>query len=129
MALTRSAGDILYAASARGPTAYTTFIATRGGIERHRASFAAMTRAVGRTQRWLVEHAAEELADVIAPFFPDIAHDVLLSSLRRYRAAGIWSGAPEVSRKGFQRLGDSLLSGGFISRIPAYEDCVEQDLG
>jgi hypothetical protein len=27
-----------------------------------------------------------------------------------------------------QRLGDSLLSGGFISRIPAYEDCVALDL-
>jgi NitT/TauT family transport system substrate-binding protein len=76
MALSRSAGNILYAASARGPTAYTTFIATRRGIEQHRASFAAMTRAVGRAQHWLVEHPAEELADVIAPFFPDIAHDV-----------------------------------------------------
>jgi NitT/TauT family transport system substrate-binding protein len=129
MAVRRGAGDILYVASARGPTAYTTFIATRSGIERHRASFAAMTRAVGRTQRWLVEHTAEELAPVIAPFFPDIGHDILVSSLCRYREAGIWSSAPDVSQKGFQRLGDSLRSGEFISRIPAYEDCVEQNLG
>jgi hypothetical protein len=33
-----------------------------------------------------------------------------------------------VSREGFARLAESLLSGGFISRMPAYEDCVDQSL-
>src|SRR6266508_715317 len=37
---------VLYAARNRGPTVYTTFIATRDGIERHRAAFAAVVRAV-----------------------------------------------------------------------------------
>ena len=34
MALQLGAGHILYAASARGPTVYTTFVATKSGIER-----------------------------------------------------------------------------------------------
>jgi NitT/TauT family transport system substrate-binding protein len=128
MALLAGAGDILYAASARGPTVYTTFLATRDSIARNRAAFAGMTRATQRMQEWLAEHGAEELADVAAPFYPDVAHDILVQSLRRYRDAGLWSPSTEVSRVGFTRLADSLRSGGFISHMPVYEDCVDQSL-
>ena len=79
-------------------------------------------------QGWLAKHSAEELADITAPFFPDIAHDLLVSSLRRYRDAGIWSSTTEVSRAGFARLAESLLSGGYISRMPSYQDCVDLSL-
>ena len=78
MALGYGIGDVLLAASSRGPTVYTTFIATRNAIARHRDEFAAMTRAIGRMQTWLA---------------------------------------------------DSLRSGGFISRVPRYEDSVELTLG
>jgi NitT/TauT family transport system substrate-binding protein len=128
MALKSGIGNILYAASARGPTVYTTFLATRGSIERNRASFAAMVRAVRRMQSWLSDHGAEELAAVVAPFYPNVASDLLANSLRRYHDAGLWARSPEVSREGFARLSAALLSGGFISRIHAYEDCVDQSL-
>ncbi len=120
--------DILYAASTRGPTVYTTFLATRDGVERHRTAFAGMTRAVRRMQDWLARHGAEELAEITAPFFPGILPDILIASLRRYRDAGIWARGTDVSRPGFARLAESLVSGGFISRMPAYEDCVDQTL-
>jgi len=129
MALQLGAGHILYAASARGPTVYTTFVATKSGIERHRDAFTGMTRAIRRMQGWLSQHDAEELAELTAPFFPDIARDILVSSLRRYGQAGIWARTPDMSRQGLTRLGESLLSGGFISRMPTYEDCVDQSLG
>jgi NitT/TauT family transport system substrate-binding protein len=128
MALLAGAGNILHAASARGPTVYTTFLATRESIARNHAAFAAMTRATRHMQDWLAEHGAEELADVSAPFYPDVAHDILVQSLRRYRDAGLWSRTTQVSRDGFARLADSLRSGGFISHVPAYEDCVDQSL-
>jgi NitT/TauT family transport system substrate-binding protein len=128
IALATGAGDILYAASARGPTVYTTFLAMRHGIDRRRDAFAAMTRAIRRMQDWLAGHSAEELAQATAQFYPDVARDILVSSLRRYRDAGLWARAPEVSRSGFARLATSLLSGGFISGMPQYDDCVDQSL-
>jgi NitT/TauT family transport system substrate-binding protein len=128
MALRDGIGNILYAASTRGPTVYTTFLATRGSIERNRTAFAGMIRAVRRLQSWLYDHSAEELADVVAPFYPDVARDLLANSLRRYRDAGLWARRPEVSREGFARLAECLLSGGFISRMHSYEDCVDQGL-
>jgi NitT/TauT family transport system substrate-binding protein len=127
-ALQADAGDILYAASTRGPTVYTTFIATRSGIERHRDAFVAMTRAIARMQDWLTRHSAEELTDLTASFYPDIPRNILVSSLHRYGQGGIWARAPDVSREGFRRLGECLVSGGFLSRMPTYEDCVDQSL-
>ena len=57
MALKAGIGSILHAASARGPTTYTTFLATRGGVRRNRDAFAAMVRAVRRTQWWMASAA------------------------------------------------------------------------
>src|SRR5579871_6512837 len=128
MALKSGAGNILYAASTRGPTSYTTFLATRDSIERNRTAFAAMVRAVRRMQSWLGEHGGEELAAVVAPFYPHVPSDVLTSSLRRYHELGVWARSPEVSREGFERLRAGLLSGGFISRPHVYENCVDQSL-
>ena len=69
------AGDILYAASSRGPTVYTTFLASRDSIRRNRAAFDAMVRATRRTLTWVAEHSAEELADAVAPFYPHVARE------------------------------------------------------
>ncbi len=70
MAVQQGAGDILYAASTRGPTVYTSFIATRDGIARNRAAFLAMVRAVRRMQDWLAAQGGEALAEVVAPYYP-----------------------------------------------------------
>jgi len=128
MALRDGAGEVLYAANARGPTVYTTFLASRDSIRRNRAAFDAMVRATRRTLAWVAEHSAQELADAVAPYYPHVASELLASSLQRYRDAGLWARTPEVSRQGFARLADSMKSGGFISQLYAYEDCVEQSM-
>jgi NitT/TauT family transport system substrate-binding protein len=128
MALQEGAGEILYAASTRGPTVYTSFIATRDGVARNRAAYAAMLRAVWRMQHWLAAHGGDELARVTAPYYPDIAPDLLASSLRRYHAARLWARDPEMSRVGFARLAESFVSGGMLSGMPTYQACVDQSL-
>jgi NitT/TauT family transport system substrate-binding protein len=128
LALRSVAGAILYAASSRGPTTYTTFLATRDGIVRKRPAIAAMVRATRRTLAWVCEHSAQELAQAVTPFYPDVPPDILTSSLQRYRDGDLWARTTEVSRQGFHRLAESLQSGRFIARTHSYEDCVEQSL-
>lgn len=128
-ALREGYGKILYAASARGPCVYTSFIASREGIAREPAAFAAMMRAVAGMLAWVAAHGADELAAAIAAYFPDIAPDVLAEALGRYRAAALWAATPAMSHQGFARLADSLVSGAFLSRLPSYEACVEDSLG
>ena len=92
-----------------------------------RDRFSALVRAVAHMQVWLAEHSAEELAAIVAPFFPDVARDSLVDSLTRYQKARIWSHDPQISRVGFARLAESLVSGGFLTHTPRYEDCVDQE--
>jgi NitT/TauT family transport system substrate-binding protein len=115
---------ILHAQSSRGPTSYTTFMATSKGIRRHCDAFIRMTGAMARTQAWLSSNNAEEHAHVVAPFFPSIPTDRLSRSLERYKQARIWADDTTVSREGFSRLAVSLYSGGFISSTPDYDTCV-----
>ena len=122
------AGEVLYAASDRGPTVYTAFIATRDGVARHRDAFRAMTRAVAELQQWLSAGRAEDLAAAAAAYFPGVPADILVRAFQRYRAAGVWAGDPAMSKAGFTRLAESLHSGGFIARLPRYDDCVEQSI-
>src|SRR6185503_4669850 len=91
----RDGAQILHAANARGPTSYTTFLASRDSIGRNRAAFDAMVRATSRTLAWVAEHSAEELAEAVAPYYPHVARELLGSSLQRYRDAGLWARTPE----------------------------------
>jgi NitT/TauT family transport system substrate-binding protein len=84
-----------------------------------------MTRATGKMLAWLYAKPATELAKAVATFFPDIPADTLTSSLARYQKAGLWSRETKMIPQGFARLAQSLHSGGFISRMPAYDECVE----
>lgn len=128
VAINEGCGKVLYAGSSRGPTVYTTFIASRDGTARHRAAFAGMVRAIARMQHWLAAHPAEELAELTTWYYPDVSLEILSGSLERYRQAGLWAATPQVSRQGFARLADSLLSGGFITRLSRLEECVDAAL-
>jgi NitT/TauT family transport system substrate-binding protein len=74
---------------------------------------------------WLYATPASELAKAVATFFPEIPADILARSLGRYKDAGLWSHETKMIPQGFARLAQSLHSGGFISRMPAYDECVE----
>jgi len=126
-ALRAGVGRILYAASARGPCVYTSFLAPRERIAREPAAFAALVRATGRMQTWLAAKGAGALAQATAQFYPDVAPDELAEALGRYAAAGIYAATPAMSREGFARLGQCFLSGGSLSAPPAFETCVAQE--
>jgi len=128
-ALGEGIGKILYTASTRGPTVYTSFIASRDRIAREPEAFAAMTRAVAQMQASLLPRGGDEVAAAVASHYPDVPIDILASALRRYAAAGIWAPTPAMSREGFSRLADSFLSGGFLTRVPSFEGCVAPGLG
>jgi len=117
-------GRIVYAASSRGETCYTTFLATRDSIARNRDALAAMTRAVALTQEWLGRTDMQSLVDAVSEFYPEVDAADLLAAFERYRSARLWATDTVISRVGFDRLARSLQSGGFIANLPSYEDCV-----
>jgi NitT/TauT family transport system substrate-binding protein len=122
---TDGAGDILYAASSRGPTVYTSCITTRSKVAAHHDAFIAITKSLAKMQQWLYAHSGKELAEAVVSFFPNVPQELLVRSLQRYLDAGLWARDPAMSRQGFERLGASFLSGGLLKRAPVFEKCVD----
>ncbi len=127
-ALATGAAHLWHAASARGRTTYTAFVATRDRLARDPEPLLRMVRAIYRTQQWIAANPAAELAAAIASFFPALDRGVLTGALARYQAQRVWGGDPVLPEDGFERLRRALLSGGFIRRPVAYEDCVDNRL-
>ena len=84
-ALVRDGAHIWYAAATRGPTAYTSLYTTRRRLEADPQTMAAMARGLYRTLQWLTAAPPETVADAIASYFPDLAHDLLSDCIARYQ--------------------------------------------
>ena len=127
-ALASGVGHLWYAASARGRTTYTAFVTTRDRLSNDSEPLRRMVRAMYRTQQWAHSRQPEEIARVVAPYFPTLDAGVLTRALARYRTQMVWGRDPILPQDGFDRLGRGLVSGGFIRRRPAYAECVDNSL-
>ena len=123
-ALDAGVGKIVYAAADRGWTAYTTFMSSQQKIDQYRDQFEAMGHALQDFSNWLEQSGVEPLVDLFKPFYPDIPAAELLPGLSRYLNVGLWSLRPSVSRAGFNRLLESMLTSGTISHSIPYEQVV-----
>ncbi|HEY3064743.1 MAG TPA: ABC transporter substrate-binding protein [Methylomirabilota bacterium] len=110
---------------ATGPVPFSSYMTTPDFLRRHTDVVRAFTRAIHRTQRWIVEHDAAAMAAAIAPAFPDTEHEILVRVVDRYRRQNTWAHDPIIRRDGYEYLQQILLDGGFIERRHRYEDLVE----
>jgi NitT/TauT family transport system substrate-binding protein len=128
MALSPGGGHLWYAASSRGRTTYTAFVATRERLRQDREKLLRMTRAIRLTQQRIQTMPPGEVAGAIAEFFPLLDETILAGAIARYQAQEVWGSDPMLPEDGFARLGASLVSGGFIRRPPRYDECVDNSL-
>ena len=128
MAVASGNGHLWHQASARGRTTYTAFVTTRDRLRQMPEALAAMVRAIGRTQQWLEAATPADIAAAIASFFPALEPRVLTGALARYKAQGVWGTDPILPEPGFDRLQQSLVSGGFISAPASFAGCVDNQL-
>lgn len=110
---------------ATGPVPFSSYMATADRLRREPELLLRFTRALYRAQHWIARHGAAEVAEVIAPDFPDIPADLRRRAVERYLAQGTWAAHPVLKRPGFEYLQDILLGGGFIKRRHRYEDLVD----
>lgn len=119
------AGHIWYAAASRGPTSYTAFYTRRGVLAAKRDEFKRLVRALYRTQKWLHANPPEALADAAQLYFPSVSPQLMRAAVARYRALGIWGRNPILPRGGYERLRESLVSGGFVREGASFEQAVD----
>jgi NitT/TauT family transport system substrate-binding protein len=127
-ALATQTGHLWYAASSRGRTTYTAFVATRGRIIDAQEPLLRMSKAIFRTQQWVDVQPAREIAAAIGWFFPTLDANVLAGAIARYQAQQVWGRDPVLPEDGYDRLRQGLLSSGFIRAAVPYQACVDNSL-
>jgi NitT/TauT family transport system substrate-binding protein len=100
--LAEGAAHIWYEAARRGPTSYTTFYTRRGTLKDRRDELLRMVRAIDRTEKWVAQASASQIASTIAGYFKDLPATILEAACARYKSLGIWNQSPVLPRDGYQ---------------------------
>ena len=112
---------------AAGDMMVTAYAAMPDFIENNPEAIQRFVDAIYKAQLWLVQHSPEEAAAVAAPSFPKLERQVLLKSIERYRALGIWTDSPLVPMQSFERFHSAARQAGEIPFPVTYESTVVND--
>ena len=113
---------------ATGPLPFSSYMTTSEYLRTEREALTRFTRALYRAQRWMSQASATEVAQLIAPAFPDVADDVRVKVVARYLAQNTWAADPILRAPGYEYLQQILLDGGFINRRHRYEDLIDTSI-
>jgi len=105
-------------------SAYLTMPAYASG---HADILHRFTRAFYRGQQWMAQNSAEEIAQLIAPSFPDIELELRRRAVTRYLQQHTWAPDPLLREEGFHHLQDVLIGGGFLSQRYPYTEHVNTE--
>ena len=95
-----------------GDIPYTAYCAKSSYIAENEDLIERFTRAIYKGLKWVEEHSAEEIANVILDQFPDTDVAMLTSSVQRYKSIDAWKSEPTMSEESFDRLQDIMEEAG-----------------
>ena len=102
-----------------GEVPYTTFMAMPETIKKEPELVQAFIRAVYKAQKWLEKANDREIAEAMAPCFPDADLKILELVAKSYRETDSWMLDPAMTEDAFSRLQDIMeLNGELKSRVP-----------
>lgn len=128
LAVTAHGAHVWHRFATRGDVGFTSFYTTRAFAEGERETCRALVRGIGRSLRYLQGADPREMADTVAPYFPDLSAEALARIIATLRDAGLWAQTPVFPVTAFVRLKAALLTGGLISHDVPYDDAVDADL-
>lgn len=105
-----------------GPVAFSSLCASPAWLATDMArAFMQAYRAGLQAAR---EMAAEEIARLEAPFFPQIDLAVLTQTISAYQALGCWQADPAISQAAYETTLDVFEFSDLLSRRYAYDECI-----
>jgi len=99
-----------------GEIPYTAYFAMESYIREHGDVVAAFSRAMLRALQWVDSHTDEEVAQVIAPQFPDTDIALLTKVTARHRAIDAWNMDFAMRRQALEALETVMTEAGELTR-------------
>jgi len=110
-----------------GALPYTAYYALGSFIEENPDLIQGFTNAIARAQQFVQENSAEDVAAIIAPYFPDAEFDILTSAIARYQEIGAFAATPVITEEAFYRLQDIMINAGELTDIAPFETLINND--
>ena len=98
---------------------YTVYMAQKSYIEANPDIIEKFTNAVYKGQMWVADHSAQEIAEVVAPYFTESDVSSLARIIDRYKSQDTWKENPVFDKDGFTLIQDIMEEGGELDkRVP-----------
>jgi NitT/TauT family transport system substrate-binding protein len=110
-----------------GPVAFSSLVATREWLGTDAAR--RFMRAYRKARAWLIATPAAKVAEVEAPFFPEIDRAVLTATIGYYQKLGCWTPHVEITRPAFEVALDVFHHAGLITKRHSYDQVVAKPPG
>jgi len=111
-----------------GPVPFTAYMVKRSRLESDADLYQRYMNAVARGQKWVAEHTPEEIAEVIAPQFPDSDVTLLTMVARNYQEINAWCTDPVMAEEDFTRMQDIIETAGELSTRVPFADVVDNTI-
>jgi NitT/TauT family transport system substrate-binding protein len=87
-----------------GKVPYTTFMAKESYLTNNEETVEKFTRAIYKSQKWVEEHTAKEIAEVVKPQFEDTPMEILETVIERYKSQGSYATDPILDEQEWNNL-------------------------
>ncbi len=107
-----------------GEIPYTAYFAKKSYIENNEETIKNFTKAIYKGQKWVKEHTAKEIAEVIKDFFPDTDVDLLTTAIQSYKDIDAWNDTPVLKEESFEKLQNVMSLAGELTKKAPYDKIV-----
>ena len=107
-----------------GYVPYTSFSAKKSYLEKNKDTVQAFTNALQKGMDYVRNHTPEEIAQVIAPQFPETDMETLTTIVDRYYRQDTWKENLVFQKDAFDLLQNILDDAGVLKERVPYEDLV-----
>jgi len=110
-----------------GKVPYTAFMTKQSYMEENDEAVEKFTRAIYKAQQWVQENSADDIAQVIEPYFEDTDLEILASSIERYKNQGSFATDPILDEEEWENLKAIMDEAGELPADVPYEDLVNTE--
>src|SRR5699024_12126016 len=75
---------------------YTVFMTKESYLNENEDVVTSFTKAIYKAQQWVEETDAEEIAEVVQPYFEDTEIEIIASSIERYKQQDSYANRPHL---------------------------------
>lgn len=87
-----------------GNVPYTTYSTKKSYINKNKDVIKGFTKAIQKGLDYVHNHTAEEIADTIISYFPDVAYNDLVNSIKKYMEIDSWYDTTAINEKDFDHI-------------------------